>query len=639
MYVRMFFSLQLIVASCGDNTDLIRDYFVFKKVNRVAGFSCGDPDNDVKTAKILNDAGITVSLRRFGTNVDLWRFLWTQYGNLGVFLDLRCADKNDDVSNIYDEASAQYLFEHLNHWLILEDHRKNLTDTVRLLNESTFSIITDFVISIPNDDGYALYDVYNHCKHCGGSLVVTELGTWTNNTGLSVHLLENMFTRRWNYHQVKAKIAGVVLFRPKDRDLITYLQEPNVIQTDIWSKFGFALVLHTAEMFNFTLDVIELDWPKNAKNGPLMSGLKERKYDIGYYPSILTIERLTLADVTLQVFPTRTCFMFRTMPSVKNKLTVVFRPFQASVWYMVFALSIVIILTLWLIWKLDKNCDSGDSTLILVAALCQQGLPFQSDQFAGRIAFLQTMIFGLLLYNCYSAAMVSSRLNIPLNKMNDSLYPLVKSKLKLSARKDLFFKLLLSSTSPDVRFFKKHWDDIPEEQKFQELHDGVKTIMHPGNAYHAIPTDAYPIIERLFTKQMICQLTEVHLLQPSVIGLWTTPHSQFKEITKIGLIRMVTAGIRKRQVHRWISRKPFCEEDKRYVSSVTILETAPIIVFLLIGIALSTIICVIENIIFRMSKRKSIKITTLKLSKAQNKAVIADRKKTKTKIFTTSIKK
>ncbi|XP_076380508.1 ionotropic receptor 75a isoform X1 [Megalopta genalis] len=643
MYFRMFLGLQLIIASCADNTDFIRDYFLFKKINRVAGFSCGNPENDFKTAKVLNDAGMTVSLTRFGSNIDLLRFLWTEYGNLGVFLDLGCSDEDDHVSNIYDEASAQYLFEHLHHWLILEEDGKNLTETAQLLNESTFSVITNFMISIRNDDGYALYDVYNHCKHCGGSLIITEFGTWTNNTGLSVNLLDDTFSRRWNHHQIKVKAAGVVGNRPKDHDLITYLQEPNVVPLDNWARFGFALTVHMAEMFNFTLDVIELNyWAKHDKNGPLMNGLKQRKFDLGFFPSIVTKERLAYADVALQVWPARTCFMFLTVPSLKSKLTTVFRPFEASVWCTIFALSILIIFALWLIWKLDNNSNNGESVFVLIAAICQQGLPFESKQFAGRIALLQTMIFGLLVYNCYSAAMVSSRLNIPLDKLNDSLYSLVKSKLKLSARKEIFFNILMSSADPEVEYFKRHWENIPEEKRFQELQDGITSVMSPGHAYHANPVDAYPVIERLFTKQMICQLTEIHLLRPSVLAIWFMRNGQFREISKIGLIRMTTAGIRNRQIHQWSSRKPFCEQNKHYVSSVTILETTSIIILLLVGVILSVIICMIENVVFRMSQRKLVKITTSKHSKKiqhQNKAVDKQKPAPRTKLITTSIKK
>lgn len=52
--------------------------------------------------------------------------------------------------------------------------------------------------------------------------------------------------------------------------------------------------------------MIELNyWAKNDSNGPLMSGLNRSLFDIGFFPSIITSERLDLAGVMLQVLPVR----------------------------------------------------------------------------------------------------------------------------------------------------------------------------------------------------------------------------------------------------------------------------------------------------------------------------------------------
>lgn len=61
----------------------------------------------------------------------------------------------------------------------------------------------------------------------------------------------------------------------------------------------------------------------------------------------------------------------------------------------------------------------------------------------------------------------------------------------------------------------------------------MQGIMKGDFAYHADPDDIYPSIEIAFDKQMICQLTEVHLLQPSELGLWSNLKSHFHEICKI----------------------------------------------------------------------------------------------------------
>lgn len=99
------------------------------------------------------------------------------------------------------------MFDHLHQWLILE---KNMNHILRLLNDNMFSIITDVTIAISKDNDYILYDVYNHCKNYGGLLNITKLGTWTKNDGLQIILQTNKFSRRWNYHSMKIKVAGLV---------------------------------------------------------------------------------------------------------------------------------------------------------------------------------------------------------------------------------------------------------------------------------------------------------------------------------------------------------------------------------------------------------------------------------------------
>lgn len=99
------------------------------------------------------------------------------------------------------------MFDHLHQWLILG---RNVNRIVKLINDETFSIITDVAIAVRKNDDYVLYDVYNHCKHCGGLMNITALGVWTEDNGLKITLCLNKFSRRWNYHKMNVKMAGIV---------------------------------------------------------------------------------------------------------------------------------------------------------------------------------------------------------------------------------------------------------------------------------------------------------------------------------------------------------------------------------------------------------------------------------------------
>ncbi|KAM0727802.1 Ionotropic receptor 75a [Formica fusca] len=616
----IFLSQVFIIFAYAQTSVIIRDYFIYKKVTRVVGFSCGDVEDDFRTMKLLTDAGMSTAIKPAGFQINVLRYLDTTR-TLGVFLDIRCPNQN--VSGIFDKASAYRMFDYSYNWLILGS---NMSHSLQSLNDSLFSIVTDFVILLPDtESGYILYDVYNHCKMRGGILNVTQLGTWQENDGLAIILTDSKIIRRRDYHGLRIKSAGIVQHRPANMRLVDYLEGEGLEIMDNWPKFGYSLLSHVSDIFNFTMDLIEINhWDKNDTNGPVMSLLKSDGADLGYFPSILTLERYGYARVIFQQWPTRSCFMFRTIPATKMKPWVILKPFAADTWYMIVVIVVITVLILSFILKLEHASDYGYSisALITVAALCQQGFPSLTDQSASRIALIQITVFGLLVYNYYSAAIVSARLNEPLQKMNDSLYSLARSKMQFAAEKNIFFDFLLRNQRPDVQYFRHIWNAIPESKRFIAIEDGVERIKRGGFAFHADPDDIYPSIEKAFDKQMICQLTEVHLLQPSELGLWSNLKSHFHEISKIALLKISTSGLRRREIHRRSARRPYCPSDELFVSSVTIYEVAPILFLLLFGIIISLIIFGIEQLVFYTmhSKRAlDIKIEKHKKNKVKDK--------------------
>lgn len=69
---------------------------------------------------------------------------------------------------------------------------------------------------------------------------------------------------------------------------------------------GILRIDRSTDVFACSMDLIEIShWEKNDSNGPLMGTLKRDDADLGYYPSILTIERYGYARVIFQQWPTR----------------------------------------------------------------------------------------------------------------------------------------------------------------------------------------------------------------------------------------------------------------------------------------------------------------------------------------------
>lgn len=99
------------------------------------------------------------------------------------------------------------MYGYLYGWLIIGS---NLNQSISILNDTAYGMATDVVVAVPNENGYEMYDVFNHCKYRGGLLNVVKYGTWTTKRNLNVYLTEPKLIRRRDFNGLRLKIAGVV---------------------------------------------------------------------------------------------------------------------------------------------------------------------------------------------------------------------------------------------------------------------------------------------------------------------------------------------------------------------------------------------------------------------------------------------
>jgi len=187
------------------------------------------------------------------------------------------------------------------------------------------------------------------------------------------------------------------------------------------------------------------------------------------------------------------------------------------------------------------------------------GADFFPSHTPGRVAFLQIVIFNWIMYNYYSASIVSARLSEPLDMMEDSVTVLADSNLKIAAEAVpylnyfLYVRMLESYTRNVSRklltllgsffqklnwesdyFRKKRWDPLPESKRYLPLEEGMKQVSEGILAYHTDPNTAYPYVERMFDQDKICALTEIHLFKQSLMGMYASRNGQFTELARIG---------------------------------------------------------------------------------------------------------
>lgn len=80
----------------------------------------------------------------------------------------------------------------------------------------------------------------------------------------------------------------------------------------------------------------------------------------------------------------------------------------------------------------------------------------------------------------------------------------------------------------------------------------------------------------------------------------------YKYVNNIRLIKVSTAGLRRREIRRRSARRPYCPTDEIFVSSLTIYEAAPILIFLLLGMLFSLILFGIEKLTFYATVSKQV---------------------------------
>ncbi|XP_048506765.1 ionotropic receptor 75a-like, partial [Athalia rosae] len=559
------------------------------------------PDN-IDLTKILNNAGISLAILYPGFNFSLETVLRVADSCSGIFLDLNCGNSYSEY--ILTECSKYGVFNESYNWLVFG---KDLEKSIRLIDDESFAVTTDFVIVTSASNGYNLYDIYNHGKKYAGKLNVTRLAFWQENKGLNVSLVQEKYRRRANFHGMKLKVICVTPYKPDNVSVNDYLQDYTTRQLDSMSKFTYAAVLHVADVFNFTMEIVESSfWDQIDSDGNhlgMVGMLHRGEADLGASPAVMSHERADLTKLLFPLWPFRSCFMFR---SITTRVSDEFiRPFTLLSWMITGLMIIVYIIILGLTFKIEVieyRLDTwNEAILAIIGVMCQQGSTFVPKCLSGRLAIMNVLIFSLLIYNYYSASLVSAQLNMPLDKMNDSLNQLADSKFEVAFEPITYvnhaFKALQSW---DVKqFYKKRWEPLSDKERFMPLEEGFERVAKGGFAYHTDPNTGYPYVERLFTDDMICELTEVHLYPPQKLAVWGKHNSPFSKIIQLGMTKLSSAGLLTRQVKRWAARKPVCFRENSVIQSVSVLSTGPMFLILCTGIVLASAICILENLFFK----------------------------------------
>ncbi|RZC36160.1 Lig chan domain containing protein, partial [Asbolus verrucosus] len=201
-------------------------------------------------------------------------------------------------------------------------------------------------------------------------------------------------------------------------------------------------------------------------------------------------------------------------------------------------------------------------------------------------------IFKAFIEDCL-VIIVSYLLMDPPRKINN-LKDLTDSNLRAGIEDILIDRnYFVQTTDPvAIELFDKKINGNSGNSGFYKPSEGLELLRKGGFAFHVETSTAYPIIERTFTNQEICELEEVQMYRTQPMHTNLQKHSP--------MLHLVEDGIMYRLRKYWDARRPMCLENAKKVSfHVGLAEFSSGLIILSYGVCMSFLILMFEIIVSR----------------------------------------
>ncbi|XP_034950704.1 ionotropic receptor 75a-like [Chelonus insularis] len=586
-----------------DLIHFLREYFASNYIHQLVIFACW---NAIELVKKITQLDTVVSYNLIHEHIDIISLLKVNYYHIGVILDYDCPKSNF----ILKQFSDQLVFNDSYFWLLLTEASSPPTASLRDL---PLTVQTEMTVATRKNELFELYDVYNPSYRHGGFINITYKGQWTPKNGLVNKLTQYKYIRRQNLSDLSLN-ASIVLTKSTDMDFEKYVTEPVNPQLDTMARFQHAVNLILRDYYNFRLNLkrssswgmlVNGSW--NGIIGEMLDGVT----DLSSSPFYFRPERLSVCEYTVSLWNVNIGFIFRhpRKDEMKNSFL---KPFTTLTWSVSLVIGITYCICLFITVKVEAcfnkfeisentlmSIPASESGLITMAAISQQGVSNSPSTFSGRIVFLSLFLWAFLLYQYYSADIVSSLLAKP-PRWIISVKDLLDSNLECGMEDILysyyFHKL---TTDPFARqlYLKKVTPNKNRlKGEFYLAEEGYKRVRKGGFAFYCDFAIGYKIIEETFNDDEICELQEILVIKPHV-KTWSvvSKNSPFKKMFTYGYRKIVEHGISKRLYPIWHHRKPICPEaHNSKPSPMNFNDFCPALFFLLIGVGVSIIILAVE---------------------------------------------
>ncbi|VEN51411.1 unnamed protein product [Callosobruchus maculatus] len=298
----------------------------------------------------------------------------------------------------------------------------------------------------------------------------------------------------------------------------------------------------------------------------LVGELQRKQVDYGSSPLFVRVDRGTVIEYGRKTWSLGSAFIFR-QPKIKGSADVFLKPLSTSIWILTLVAAALMIIALKLSHTgekmskhLGKSMENSWSLFVInaVAAFCQQGLTAVPYFLAGRIIILNLFVFSLIIYQFYSASLVSHLLIQPRSDIK-TVSDILQSNMKVGCEDILYNKdyFIYTTDKSHKHMYKKLMRTT--NNSFLEPAEGIRLVNKGGYAFHVELVTGYPIIQKTFSNRHICELNQVPLFGNRPMHTNLQKHSPFRDIVH----RLAEHGILHREILFWHPKKPECNQAEK----------------------------------------------------------------------------
>nr|XP_023011564.1 glutamate receptor 1-like [Leptinotarsa decemlineata] len=340
---------------------------------------------------------------------------------------------------------------------------------------------------------------------------------------------------------------------------------------------------------------------ENGKFDGLVGALSEQSVDYGSSPLFVRTDRATVMEYGRRTWTLRAAFIFR-IPETKNSIDVFIRPLSLSIWLLtIFSFILVVLLLRFAQLHEKRNMNRITDTtwsyfvLCAVGAFCQQGMTVTPSSYSGRIIIMSMLTLSIMIYQFYSASLVSHFLMKPETQIK-SIEDILKSDMKVGCEDILYNRdyFLYTTDEASKKLYSRKILGQKNNSNFLEPRKGLVLVEDGGYAFHVELATAYPIIQNTFPDKSICELKEVQMYRTQPMHANYQKHSPFRDMLDTCLQHLAEFGILYRELSFWHPKKPECITSKTVTFNIGLDYFYPAFLFLGIGMMISLIILTLE---------------------------------------------